>query len=271
MDYIANIFNLPRTLKKSGAWCKRTSTSFIAAVSQALDPNIRTLEMDYIIYIQTSRNEKRELVPKEIGVATLQKPSISHWIVSAPCPFTHLPRDIQSTISYNATHLHGLQYPEGSCTVAHAESYLREIATATARIYVNGSEIAHYVEKVIRRNVIDLANYDYPSFFTLGAKFKNVLVCNQHERRKTFFHFSERCAVYRALLLREWFWSLVPQDWLGKTTIGADLFNSLLHTRIRPPVIPTKFTQHSINYHPSPSPRDRKSRHNLCILLSCTI
>ena len=78
MDYIANIFNLPRALKKSGAWCKPTSTSFIAAISEALDPNIRTLKTDDIIYIQTSRNEKRELVPKEIDVATLQKPSISH-------------------------------------------------------------------------------------------------------------------------------------------------------------------------------------------------
>ena len=132
--------------------------------------------------------------------------------MSAPCPFTHSPRDIQNTISYNATHLNSLQYPEGSCTVAHAEAYLRKIAIATARIYVNGSEIAHYVEKVIGRNVIDLANYDCPSFSTLGGKFKNVLVCNQHERRKTFFHFSERCALYRALLLKEWFWLLVPQD-----------------------------------------------------------
>ena len=98
--------------------------------------------MDYIIYIQTSRNEKRELVAKEIGVATLQTPSISHWIVSAPCQFTHLLRGIQSTISDSATHLHGLQYPEGSCTVAHTEAYLRDIATAAARMYVKGSEIA---------------------------------------------------------------------------------------------------------------------------------
>ena len=56
MDYIANIINLPRALKKSGAWCKRTSTSFIAAVSQTLDPNKRTLEMDYIIYILATKN-----------------------------------------------------------------------------------------------------------------------------------------------------------------------------------------------------------------------
>ena len=107
------------------------------------------------------------------------------------------------------------------------------ISAAAALIYVKVKDIAAYAQKVIGHNVVDLSAYNCPSFPMLGGKFKNVFVCNQHERRKTFFHFSDRCALYRALLLKEWFWSLVPEDWLQKPVIGSELFNSLLHTKTR--------------------------------------
>ena len=208
MDYITYIRKLSAVLKISGGWLKLTG--LIAIVSQALDLNAYSFKMDYIIYIQTSRDEKRDLIPTEIAVVTLQKPSILHWIVSPPCTFSHLSRDIQNTLSYFTTNIYGLQYPEGSVSVAFVETYVREISAAAATIYVKGRDVAHYVEKVIGRNVKDLSDYNCSSWVTLGGKFEDILVCNQHERRKSFFHYSKE-----------------------KPMISSNLFLSLLQAKAR--------------------------------------
>ena len=42
----------------------------------------------------------------------------------------------------------------------------------------------------------------------------------------------EDCALRRACLLRKWFWSRVPEDWLEKHYIVSDLFHSLLFERV---------------------------------------
>lgn len=191
--------------------------------------------MDYIVYIQPVCDCRRDLVPKEVAVVSLQTHSISHWIVTPPCSFTVLPRDMQKTNSYGTTRLHGLQWPEGDCTISKCESYLREISTSGAKIYVKRN-IAGYVERVIGRSVYTLDDFRVPKFTTLEGRFKNTVVCNQHERRKTFFSHTEYCALHRASLLREWLWTLVPEEWSDRPTISSELFLSLLHKTLEPRV-----------------------------------
>ena len=69
--------------------------------------------MDYIVDIQGFRDAQRKFLPKEVAVFALQKDIVGHWIVQAPCYFSRLPSDIQTTNSYCLAEVHGLQWFEG--------------------------------------------------------------------------------------------------------------------------------------------------------------
>ena len=133
--------------------------------------------MDYVIDIQGFRDARRKFFPKEVAVVALQKDIVGHWIVQAPCYFSRLPRDIKTTNSYCSAEVHGLQWFEGDVSPRRMRRHLYAVARAARRTYVRGEEKVSYLENVIGRSIIDLENYNSPSFNKFESLFPNSSVC----------------------------------------------------------------------------------------------
>ena len=190
--------------------------------------------MDVIIDIQGFRDRLKKFLPKEVAIVTLQKKSVKHFIVSPPCKFTELPDDVKLTNSYCTTNLHGIQWFAGECNLDTLHKHLYNTAETAVRIYTRGEDKARYIEEVIGRSIINLENYETPNFVKLENLFKESWVCGKHVEKSMnrFNCHQEHCALRRACLLRKWFWSRVPEDWLEKHYIASDLFYSLLVERV---------------------------------------
>ena len=69
-----------------------------------------------------------------------------------------------------------------------------------------------YLENVIGRSIINLENYNSPSFNKLGSLFPNSAVCMTHlqkhvENKNNFY------TLIKARLIKSWLYTIAPEEW----------------------------------------------------------
>ena len=184
--------------------------------------------MDFVVDIQGFRDVNRHFLPKEVAVIALQELIVGHWIVGPPCNFLQLPPDIKTTNSYCTVHVHGIQWFEGEVSLRRLRHHLYKVVKKARNIYVRGDDKRRYLENVLGRCVINLEEWKSPTFNKLAAVFPNSLVCASHiekhiENKKDF------CALFKANLLRKWFYSILPEEWReANETIQSERFYAAL-------------------------------------------
>ena len=164
--------------------------------------------MTDVIDIQGFRDTRKKFIPKEVAAVSLQSRAIAHWIVRPPCNFTDLPTDIQQTNNYCSLDVHGIEWHEEDVSLKHLRKNLCNLAKNARRIYARGLEKARYLESVIARRVINLEDYDSPSYDELAFQFPNLLQCSTHVVKK-FETKKQFCALRRAYQIKRWMHSLV--------------------------------------------------------------
>ena len=85
------------------------------------------------------------------------------------------------------------------------------IARKAAKIYVRGSDTSRFVQSMMTRSIIDIEDYTSEGFTDMQRRLKNEQVCISHGCMDNPYKKSY-CALKRAHVLREWFYSLLPEE-----------------------------------------------------------
>lgn len=183
--------------------------------------------MSWVIDIQGLFDEDKKFTPKEVAMLCLQNNTMAHWLVKPPHDFTKLSDDIKVTNNYCTTSVHSIEWYHGDISVKQLHYHLYNFAKYAKQIYVRGADKAKYLEAVVCRRVINLEDYRGPAFKKLEKNFPKVdTVCLHHIRDLAEKRLSA-CALYKVHLLKQWFYSILDDDWLAEGSF--DLTPSYYH------------------------------------------
>ena len=172
--------------------------------------------MAFIIAVQSSYFTDDKLEVKEVAVVGLEKPSMSHWIISPPCEFSKLPKLARIHSTNNTERKHHLCWMDGQSSVEKVNECIREI-TRKGDIYIDGDHAEKkYIENIVGRNIINLDKTKIPSFKQLRIN-NEVPLCGLHSARENR---DVNCALERALLARVWILSLAPLELRNPETLN---------------------------------------------------
>lgn len=166
------------------------------------------MSMEYAIDIQCLRDRKGNLLPKEVGIASLDGNVIDHWIISPPSPFETLPEDIKITNDYVSSRLLGIQWFDGFMELNELYYNLQRVASKALRIYVRGKEACKFLQTVMSRTIVDVEEYTNVGYTELQEKLKCKTLCQFHACLGDEYK-NNYCALRRAFVLRDWIRSLV--------------------------------------------------------------
>lgn len=153
---------------------------------------------DYIIDVQAFHDKEGGFLPKEIAVLGTDRNYASHWIVKPPYDVTELSKGILATNSYLTCYHHGIEWFDGESNLEDVYSALREVARNAVHIYVRGQQKQDLLQRLLGRQIINLEEYDCPSFKNLPRV--NEHYCFHHGIKREYFS----CAVGYAHKLRDW-------------------------------------------------------------------
>lgn len=170
-------------------------------------------KMDFVVDIQSLRDDDGKFFPKEVAVAALQKNIIDHWLVKSPCDFNELPEHVQETNTYCSTQLHGIHWFDGDTTIKSLQVNLQEISKSAVNVYVRGDEKAKFLQNLMGREVTNIELYQAPTFAQLNRMFPKASVCTTHGLQLSF-DIKYYCALQKVLTLKEWFDSILLEEWL---------------------------------------------------------
>lgn len=184
--------------------------------------------MDYIIDIQGFRDAHKKFIPKEVAVVSIQNHSIGHWVVKPPHKFTDLPNSVKNTNTYCTLNVHGLEWDDGEISLHKLRYILCNIGKNSVKIYVRGSEKSSFIEETIGRRVINLEEFQFPSFAKLDKDFTGETLCILHSLTK-FDNKKEFCALHKAHQIRKWMYANLPDDWKELPVVSPEIvYSSLL-------------------------------------------
>lgn len=155
-------------------------------------------KLDYIIDIQGFQDKNSSFIPKEIAVLAVECNIFSHWIVKSPYNSTELPKPVLATNSYLTCFHHGIEWFDGESTLDDVYNALRDVARNALRIYVRGIQKQNLLEEILGRQVLNLEEYNCPSFKNLPRI--NEHFCFYHGRKREYFS----CSLAYAYKLRLW-------------------------------------------------------------------
>lgn len=184
--------------------------------------------MDYIIDIQGLREKDNKFLPKEVAVVPLQGNIIGHWIIIPPHESDGLPNSIKTTNDYVLSHILGIHWFDGDITLRKLHYHVYNIARNARKIYVKSSENTRYVQSIMTRTVVDVAEYINSGYTDLENQSSCEKLYTFHafqpdEYKKTY------CAVHASNIVREWFYSLLSDSYELKRfpEEGGELFYHL--------------------------------------------
>lgn len=184
----------------------------------------QAVNMDYVIDIQGFHHIERQFIPKEVTVLTLEGSHSAHWIVEPPHPFEDMHSIDQTRNNHVTCYHHGIEWFEGDISLRKLNSYLREIARTAHHILTRGYEKARYLERATARKIVNLENFDCPSFAKLEA---TPEYCLFHGVKKEEYY---TCALNNAVKLKKWLTAskfIKAYDHSPRVESASDRFNHI--------------------------------------------
>ena len=158
--------------------------------------------MEIVIDIQGFRGADEKFIPKEVAVVAINAPIIGHWIITPPYPFDDLPVKSRRKNNWLSLNYHGIEWFDGETDLECFTIQLREISRQVLRIYTRGQEKAHYLRRLLSKNVYNLEGIS-PTFKNLPEDEECGQRCSHHGFR---FRPNAKflCALRNACKLKHW-------------------------------------------------------------------
>ena len=153
--------------------------------------------MDIVVDIQFFKNNKREYVPKEIAVVSINKNFSAHWVLQSTIPLNAMVKCTRRENDWLTRNHHGLNYFDGEASFELVKKCLRDLVKEVNKIYVRGAIKSETLNKIIAHQIHNLENNEHcPSFDNLFSD----LYCMHHAAKNKYYF----CALNNAYKLKSW-------------------------------------------------------------------
>lgn len=156
--------------------------------------------MDIVLDFQAFKDNNNEFIIKECAVVAIDGSFVEHWVIAPPYEFYMLKKEKRREAVWVKQNYHGLSWGDGGISYKAFQDELRQVCSDVCRVFVKGNEKAEFLKTLVKKDVINLEDYNTPRLKRLMFNsYLPVLRCFRHCKDKKYI-----CALSNADKLKLW-------------------------------------------------------------------
>ena len=149
----------------------------------------------YIVDIQGFKSMSNEFLMKEVCIIGVDNDYSYHVVIKPPFCYARLGSELLRRVDFLTRRIHGLEWDWGWVNETDVISVMKKILTNADKVYVKGSERVAFLERLVKRPVVDLDIFEYPAIDE--SKYCSCYCAlSRHSRL--------RCAFKKAVMYKEY-------------------------------------------------------------------